>query len=306
MPPTMQSDPASKGEVLFLGTGIMGAPMARNLAAGGFSIFAWNRTPHKADALRAAGIVPVAELASLPVTRRVLVFMVSTGKVVDDLLFDGTAGVPVAGLLAPGSIVIVMSSTPVDCARRQAEKLAEKGIRYLDAPVSGGEKGAREATLSIMIGGEQGTIDEVLPLLQTLGTVTRIGPVGTGQLAKLANQTIVGITIGAVAEALALAEAGGADPEAVRRALMGGFADSTILRQHGGRMVSREFQPGAHASTQLKDLTTALAEGERNGGTFPLLSCCTELYELLCRSERRELDHSVLYLDVRDRAQLDA
>lgn len=292
-------------EVLFLGTGIMGTHMARHIAAAGFKVLAWNRSPDKAEALRSARVTPVKDLASLPVACRVAVVMLSTGQVVDGVLFDGTAGPPVAELLAENSIVIVMSSTPVECARLQSKRLGQMRIRYLDAPVSGGEKGAREGTLSIMVGGEQEAINEVLPILQSMGSVTRIGPVGTGQLAKMANQTIVGITIGAVAEALVLAEAGGAEPAAVREALLGGFADSTILRQHGDRMVRRNFQPGAHATTQLKDLKTALAAGEAGGGSYPILSLCTRLFEELCQSSRAVLDHSVFYLDARDRANLD-
>ena len=291
-------------EVLFLGTGIMGAHMARHIAAAGFNVSAWNRSYEKAAVLETAGIVPLRDLASLPPGHRVAIFMVSTGQVVDELLFQNTAGRPVADLLSEGSIVIVMSSTPVDITRSQAERLAQRRIRFLDAPVSGGEKGAREATLSIMVGGDQATVDEAGPLLRTMGRVTRIGPVGTGQLSKLANQTIVGITIGAVAEALLLAEAGGADPAAVREALLGGFADSTILRQHGERMIQRNFKPGGHATTQLKDLTTALAAIESTGGSYPLLALCRELYAELCESDRKSLDHSALYLDARDRARL--
>lgn len=291
----------SATEVLFLGTGIMGAPMACHIAAGGFRVSAWNRSHHKALRLGSAGVIPLGDLRSLPVLRRVVVLMVSTGLVVDELLFGDMAGLPVTELLVPGSVVIVMSSTPVESARSQAKELAKRDIRYLDAPVSGGEKGAREGRLSIMVGGEPGTVEESRPLLETMGSVTRIGPAGTGQLAKLANQAIVGITIGAVSEALVLAESGGADPGAVRLALVGGFADSTILRQHGERMISRSFLPGAHAVTQLKDLRTATAQATSTGGSYPLLSLCTELYEQLCRSERGELDHSALYLDARER-----
>ena len=283
----------------------MGGHMARHIAAGGFKVLAWNRNHSKAAVLSSAGVTPVKDLASLPLKPRVVVFMVSTGQVIDELLFGSTSGPPVASLLAENSIVIVMSSIPVESTRVQAERLAKLRIRYLDAPVSGGEKGAREGTLSIMVGGDQETLDEALPLLQTMGRVTRIGLVGTGQLAKLANQTIVGITIGAVAEALVLAEAGGADPGAVRDALLGGFADSTILRQHGERMINRNFKPGGHATTQLKDLTTALAAIESTGGSYPLLSLCAELYAELCESDRKELDHSALYLDARERGKLD-
>lgn len=305
MPAVSDSDRPTHAEVLFLGTGIMGGHMARHIAAAGFKVLAWNRSYPKAAALGNAGLIPLQDLASLTTALRTVIFMVSTGQVVDELLFEGTNGPPVVSLLAEDSIVIVMSSIPVGSARMQAERLAKSRIRYLDAPVSGGERGAREGTLSIMAGGEEKTVAEASPLLATMGRVTRIGPVGTGQLAKLANQTIVGITIGAVAEALVLAEAGGAEPAAVREALLGGFADSTILRQHGDRMVRRDFQPGAHATTQLKDLKTALAAIEHTGGRYPLLSLCAELYAELCQSDRADLDHSALYLDARERGKLD-
>ena len=291
-------------ELLFLGTGIMGAPMARRLCVAGISVTAWNRTAEKAAGLASAGVRTVHDLRDLSVKSRIVVVMLSTGEVVDQVLFGLAAGRPVMEILAPGSVVIVMSSISVESALQQAERLQARGVEYVDAPVSGGERGAIAGTLTIMAGGGADTCQRIAPVLAHLGTMTHVGPIGSGQLSKLANQLIVGISIGAVAEALVLAELGGADPSAVCRALQGGFADSTVLRQHGARMLERRFDPGAHCTTQLKDLSTALALGSKLGGTFPLLTLCTELYAALCKSSRQSLDHSALYLDTRDRTPL--
>ncbi|MCA8896661.1 MAG: NAD(P)-dependent oxidoreductase, partial [Amphiplicatus sp.] len=212
---------------------------------------------------------------------------------------DGGGGI--AQQLEPGSLVIVMSSIPVETARAQSEKLAAIGVSYIDAPVSGGERGAIAGTLTIMAGGEIEDIERARPLFEAMGRVTRVGPAGTGQLAKLANQTIVGITIGAVAEALLLAEAGGADISAVREALTGGFADSTILRQHGQRMAEDRFEPGAHAHVQLKDLSTAATLAEKFGLDSPLTNLTKELYTEMCEGKARDLDHSALYLHLKKR-----
>jgi len=291
-------------EILFLGTGIMGAPMARRLGAAGISVAAWNRTAEKAAGLAGAGVRTVQDLRDLSVKPRIVIVMLSTGEVVDQVLFGPAAGCPAVEILAPGSVVIVMSSISVESALQQAERLQARGIEYVDAPVSGGERGAIAGTLTIMAGGGADTCQRIAPVLTHLGTMTRVGAVGSGQLSKLANQLIVGISIGAVAEALVLAELGGADPRAVYSALQGGFADSTVLRQHGARMLERRFDPGAHCTTQLKDLSTALALGNKLGGAFPLLALCNDLYAALCKSSRQSLDHSALYLDARDRTPL--
>jgi 2-hydroxy-3-oxopropionate reductase len=198
-----------------------------------------------------------------------------------------------------------MSSIPVDTARREAERLAPLGISYVDAPVSGGERGAIAASLSIMAGGNDADIERLRSVFKALGRLTHVGPVGSGQLAKLANQLIVGVTIGAVAEALLLAEAGGANPAAVREALLGGFADSTILKQHGERMLQRNFAPGARAEVQLKDLRTGLAQAGACGCDLPFLSLAERLYQHMCQGERSGLDHSALYLEIRDRCHVD-
>lgn len=289
-------------EILFVGTGIMGAPMAVNLHAAGFHVTAWNRSVEKTAALSAQGIAIVENLQDLRTRKRIVIIMLSTGAVVDEILLGTEGGFGIKDRLAPDSIVVVMSSIPVETAQSQAAILKELDIQYLDAPVSGGEAGARNASLSIMIGGDHETARTIEPVLACMGRMTYVGPVGAGQLAKLANQTIVGITICAVAEALILAELGGADPVAVRNALIGGFADSTILQQHGERMLSGNFKPGAYATTQLKDLKTAIEYGEKSGGEFPMLSRCRELYQDMCDSSRKDLDHSAMFLEIRDKA----
>ncbi len=200
----------------FLGTGIMGGHMARRLCEAGHTMTAWNRTRAKAEPLSAQG----ARIADSPTTAvegaEVVICMLSDGPVCDAVLIEeGTvAAMPAGGL------VIVMSSIPVETARAQAEKAAELGLRYIDAPVSGGEAGARDGTLAIMAGGEKGDVEEAREIFEALGRPTRVGPAGSGQLAKLANQVIVSNTLATVAEALLLAKVGGADPAAVREALL--------------------------------------------------------------------------------------
>lgn len=298
-----RENPNSVDDILFVGVGIMGAPMAQNLAAAGFSVSVWNRTMEKARAIEGKGVRIVEDLSGLGLARRSVILMVSTGAVADEVLFGSETAPGLSEALAPGSDVIVMSSIPVDVAERQAQRLWRARIDYIDAPVSGGERGAIDGTLTIMAGGDSAVIERLRPLFAPMGRVTHVGPVGAGQLAKLANQTIVGVTIGAVAEALLLAEAGGADPRAVREALLGGFADSTVLRQHGARMVDESFEPGAHCHVQLKDVTTAQALAEHYGVDAPLLRRTRDLYAELCETPLRMLDHSALYLHLRDRGK---
>lgn len=283
----------------------MGAPMVRRLCTAGLSVTAWNRDSAKAAPLAAEGAMVVDDLARMATAERVVMVMLSTGDVVDGVLFSGAAGAPVMGLLAPGSTVIVMSSIPVGHARAQAARLADAGVHYIDAPVSGGEAGAITGTLSIMAGGDSDLLAKLDPVFAPLGRLTHVGPVGSGSLAKLANQMIVGITIGAVAEALSLVELGGADLGAVRQALAGGFAGSTVLERHGARMIERAFAPGAHIDTQIKDLDTALTFGAEAGGAFPLLALCAQLFHQMADAGAGALDHSALYLDARRRAGLE-
>jgi 3-hydroxyisobutyrate dehydrogenase-like beta-hydroxyacid dehydrogenase len=224
--------------------------------------------------------------------------MLSSGSACDDILL-GDDGI-VARMRA-GSVLIVMSSIPVDTAQRHAQAAAERGIGYLDAPVSGGEKGAQDGTLAIMAGGDAEVFERARGVLQTMGRPTRIGPAGTGQLAKLVNQMMVASTIATVAEAMLLAERGGADPAQVRAALLGGFADSTILRQHAARMIARDFEPGGPAKYQIKDTKTALGFAQSVGLELPVLGLVDGLFTDMVEHGDGELDHSALIRELRRR-----
>ena len=288
----------TKSRIAFLGTGIMGLPMCRNLLQAGYAVTVWNRTQSKAAPLEADGADLVETARQAVDGADVVIIMLSSGPVVSEVLFDG-----VADNIAAGSVVIAMSSIPVETSREHAVHLKGQGVHYIDAPVSGGEKGAIEATLTIMAGGDAAIIAKNAALFSVLGRVTRVGPTGCGQLAKLANQTIVGITIDAVSEALLLAEAGGADLHALLEALSGGFADSTILRQHGERMVQGNFVPGAKAEVQLKDLKTSRQLAESLGLNLPVLSLTESLYREMCEAGHNDLDHSGLFVYLREKSR---
>jgi 2-hydroxy-3-oxopropionate reductase len=243
------------------------------------------------------GVEPVADPTDAARGAQIAILMLTDGPACDELLFARG----VAEALSEGASVVVMSSIPVPTARAQAARLAAGGIAYVDAPVSGGEKGAIEASLSIMAGGSATDIARVRPVLEVLGRLSHVGPVGTGQLAKLANQLIVGVSIGAVAEALLLVEAGGGDPQAVHAALMGGFADSTVWRQHGARMLEHRFEPGARAAVQAKDMRTILAEARDCGLDLPFAALAETLFAAMADGPRAGFDHSALYLEIADR-----
>jgi len=291
-------------KIAFVGTGIMGGHMARRLAQAGFEVSAWNRTPSKSSKLAEFGVVtadsPSAAMAGAALT----IVMLSSGPVVDSVLFevDAAGTIPVESL-PTGSIVIVMSSIPVETSRKQAQRLTKRGIAYLDAPVSGGEGGAREGTLSIMVGGDAEVVNAATAVLSVMGTVTHIGQVGTGQLAKLANQIIVGVTVAGVAEALHLAKAGEADIAAVRHALLGGFASSTILKVLGERMVTGNFVPGGPAIYQVKDLVTARELAEDYGLELPMLKAAENLFNDMIEHGDGELDNSAIFLEIGRRSK---
>jgi 3-hydroxyisobutyrate dehydrogenase-like beta-hydroxyacid dehydrogenase len=286
----------SANRISFIGTGIMGGHMARRLAQAGFAVSAWNRSPSKAKALERFGVTVAAEAAEAVRYADVVIAMLSSGPVCDDVLFGANA---VADAMSPGSTLAVMSSIPVDTARRQAELAAQKGMRYVDAPVSGGEKGADEGKLAIMAGGEADTIDALRPVFAELGRVTHVGPAGAGSLAKLANQLIVASNICAVAEALLLAERGGADPARVREALLGGFADSTVFRRHGLRMIEGDFVPGGPAKYQIKDTGTALVLAASLDLTLPVAMEVDRIFRGLVEHGGGDLDHSAAILELR-------
>ncbi|GHB09200.1 NAD(P)-dependent oxidoreductase [Modicisalibacter luteus] len=279
-----------------LGTGIMGAPMAVRLARAGYTVKAWNRSRDKAAALEADGVSVCDEPAQAGRDADVVIIMLSSGQVCDDILFGDAA---LLDAMRAGSTLIVMSSIPVETARRQAAEAQMRGVRYLDAPVSGGEKGAIDGTLAIMAGGDKATFDDVCAVLAHLGNPVHVGPAGSGELAKLANQMIVGNTIATVAEALLLAERGGADPAKVREALLGGFADSTILRAHGQRMLDGDFQPGGPAKWQYKDTSTAVALMASMDLDLPVTRLVDALFQAMVEHGDGDLDHSGLIRELR-------
>lgn len=280
--------------VAFLGIGLMGMPMTLNLVAAGYQLRVWNRTRHKAEVLRSDSVQVADSVEEALQGADCVITMLESGPVVDAILYRQRT----FEASAPGTLFIDMSSIPPPLARDHQQQLHACGRRYLDAPVSGGTVGAAQASLSIMAGGDPDDFEAARPLFEVLGTPHLIGPCGSGQLAKLANQAIVGITIGAVSEALLLAAAGGADPAAVRRALGDGFAGSRILDIHGLRMIQRDFVPGATSRVQLKDLRAILETARSQGLSLPLTERVYQDYQALVRSGKEELDHSALLLQL--------
>lgn len=298
---------AAKPTVAFIGTGIMGAPMARNLARAGYAVTAWNRSPEKALALAADGVAAAETASEAAAEADSVILMLSDGPACDHVLNDqGDHGAPVLPAMRAGARLIVMSSIPVETARGQAERAKARGVGYLDAPVSGGERGAIDGTLAIMAGGEQDDFDAMAEALAAMGRPTRVGPAGTGQLAKLANQIIVGNTLTTVAEALIFAAQGGADPAAVRRALTGGFADSAILQHHGERMCLGNWKPGGFSRYQLKDLRTAMAFAGTIDLDLPVSTLVTQLYEDTVANGDGDLDQSAVYREIARKNGLDS
>ena len=286
------SDLNARPRIAFIGIGLMGLPMANNLINAGFPLQVWNRTSAKAEALDGDGVSVAVSVIDALADADIIISMLESGPVVDQLLYHSQA----YRRAKAGALFIDMSSIPPATARQHAQLLQASGRDHLDAPVSGGTLGAAEASLSIMVGGSRAAFERAAPVLHTLGTPHYIGPSGAGQLAKLANQAIVGITIGAVSEALLLASAGGADPVAVRAALSGGFASSRILTQHGQRMIERDFTPGARARVQLKDLDTIVASAAEYGLELPLTRNAQQLYQAMVDDGLDQLDHSALLL----------
>ncbi len=249
----------------------MGLPMASRISLAGYPLTAWNRTRAKAEPLLEIG----SRVANMPDAARsadIVITMLEAGPVVLQVV---TSILP---LLRPGTLVIDMSSTRQSEAVQIHDLLRQHHVSFLDAPVSGGVLGAEAGTLAIMAGGSRTDFERAEPILKVMGRPTLVGPAGCGQLAKLCNQLIVGGTISIVAEALLLAQAGGADPAAVRAAIRGGFAESRILEVHGQRMLDRNFIPGGQVKSQAKDMDNILAAATDAGLQLPVTSLVTDLY----------------------------
>jgi len=283
--------------IAFLGTGLMGSRQARRLLDAGYRLAVWNRSREKAEALAPYG-AQVADTASEAVRDAdIVILMLENGTIVTDVLLDQG----VAEALRPGSVLVDMSSIKPAEAQDHARRLAECGVQHIDAPVSGGTVGAEQGTLAIMAGGDEQAFFRVKPILEVMGRPVHVGPHGAGQLAKLANQIIVGVTIGAVAEALFLAQRGGADPAKVREALRGGFAESRVLELHGQRMVERDFATKGRSVTHLKDLDNALDAAERLAlDAVPYTALTADLFRGLIENAG-DLDHSGLLVEIERR-----
>ena len=285
----------SGSQIGFIGLGNMGKPMARHLMTTGAQLTLFNRSKQVLEELQGEG----ADVASCPreVAERVgddLIFLSlpnagSVAEVVEgeDGLFEG---------LATGSKVVDMGSTAVEPTRAWHERALGMDSDWIDAPVSGGQKGAREANLTIMAGGLEESVEALRPVLGVLGTtITYMGPSGAGQCAKLANQIIVASTIASLSEAFLLCRENGVDLKAARTALLGGFAQSKILDQHGLRMIEEDFEPGGTAINQLKDLVEAAKVADSGNLNLPMLETNKKLWERMLEDGLGELDHSGLY-----------
>jgi 2-hydroxy-3-oxopropionate reductase len=278
-------------KVGFIGLGIMGTPMAGHLRAGGHELHVYDIKGIPAE-LKDKGVTVCASAKAATAPAEIVITMVPDTPHVEAALF-GKDGV--AEALAPGKIVVDMSSISPLETKRFARRIGELGCQYLDAPVSGGEVGAKAASLTIMVGGPEEAFKKVKPLFDLMGkNVTLVGGNGDGQTTKVANQIIVALTIEAVGEALLFASKAGADPAKVRQALMGGFASSRILEVHGERMVKRTFEPGFRIELHQKDLNLALQGARALGVSLPNTATCQELFNSCAAHGGSKWDHSAL------------
>ncbi|CAH1749346.1 tartronate semialdehyde reductase 2 [Thauera humireducens] len=275
----------------FIGLGIMGTPMAGHLLAAGHAVHTYTRgdTP---KALLEAGAKPCANGAEVARNADIIITMVPDTPHVEDALFNPEG---VAAGLSKGKIVVDMSSISPVATKEFARRINALGCEYLDAPVSGGEVGAKAASLTIMVGGNEAAFDRVKPIFELMGkNITLVGGNGDGQITKVANQIIVALNIEAVGEALLLAAKAGADPAKVRQALMGGFANSRILEVHGERMVKRSFDPGFRIELHQKDLNLALTTARQLGVSLPNTATAQELFNACAAHGGAKWDHSAM------------
>jgi 2-hydroxy-3-oxopropionate reductase len=278
----------------FIGTGLMGLPMAKNILKAGYNLKAFNRSQNKAAPLKDQGAEISSSIKEAVSDSDVVITMLTDDTAVDEIMSSSDF---LEGLKSD-SIVIDMSSVKPSTATKHGNNLKTKRINYLDAPVSGGTIGAEEASLAIMVGGEQDIFNKASEILKTMGNPTLVGPVGSGQVSKLANQIIVGLTIGAVAEAVTLCEKAGADPVKMISALSGGWADSKILQTHGKRMIEKDFSPKGKTSTHLKDMNNILDCANNFNTHLPISNLVKEMYKTLVENDHGDKDHSSLYMEI--------
>ena len=272
----------------------MGLPMAKNLLKAGYSLKAFNRSQKKAEALKEFGAEIATSIDDVVSNSDVVITMLTDDMAINEVMDSSNF----LENLKSNTTVIDMSSVKPTTATKYGNNLKSKNIKYLDAPVSGGTIGAEEASLAIMVGGEQDVFNEALNVLKAMGNPSLVGPVGSGQVSKLANQIIVGLTIGAVAEAITLCEKAGANPNKMIKALSGGWADSKILQTHGKRMIDKDFTPKGRTSVHLKDMNNILECANSFNTHLPISNLVKEMYKTLVENGHGETDHSSLYKEI--------
>src|SRR6056300_1280452 len=275
----------------FIGIGLMGFPMAKNILKSAYNLKAYNRSQDKADRLKEFGAEISISIKEVVTNSDAIITMLTDDSAVEKVMGSNEF----ISNIKEGATVIDMSSVNPVITKKYAEILKQKNINYLDAPVSGGTIGAEEASLAIMVGGDEETFKQCYDLLKILGNPTLVGPVSSGQISKLANQIIVGVTIGAVAEAVTLCEKSGTNPNKMIEALSGGWADSKILQTHGKRMIDQDFTPKGKTTTQLKDMTNIINAGKAVETYLPISSLIKEMYNDLVADGHGNTDHSSLY-----------
>ena len=283
-------------KISFIGTGLMGFPMAKNLLQKNLDLKIFSRTLEKAKPLGELGGKIINSLGKTVLDADIIFTMLTDDDAVEKVLGD----TEFLNNLKPSSTVIDMSSIKPKIAIKYGKLLKEIKINFLDAPVSGGTIGAEEASLAIMVGGEQEVFDNVFDVLKIMGNPTLVGPNGSGQISKLANQIIVGVTIGAVAEAITLCEKAGVDANKFIQALSGGFADGKILQNHGKRMIEKDFSPKGKVSTHLKDMNNILECASGFNTELPISNLIQSMFKSLVDNGSSNDDHSALYKEIKN------
>ena len=283
-------------KISFIGTGLMGFPMAKNLLQKNLDLKIFSRTLEKAKPLGELGGKIINSLGKTVLDADIIFTMLTDDDAVEKVLGD----TEFLNNLKPSSTVIDMSSIKPKIAIKYGKLLKEIKINFLDAPVSGGTIGAEEASLAIMVGGEQKVFDNVFDVMKIMGNPTLVGPIGSGQISKLANQIIVGVTIGAVAEAITLCEKAGVDANKFIQALSGGFADGKILQNHGKRMIDKDFSPKGKVSTHLKDMNNILECASGFNTQLPISNLIQSMFKSLDDNGSSNDDHSALYKEIKN------
>ena len=278
----------------FIGTGLMGFPMAKNLLKSGFKVKVFNRTVEKANPLKKFGAEISISIKQVVKDQDVIITMLTDDTAVNEVMKN----IEFIENIKADATVIDMSSIKPKTAFNHGNILKLKNVNYLDAPVSGGTIGAEDGSLAIMVGGDQKVFDNVFDIFKSMGNPTLVGPISSGQVSKLANQIIVGLTIGAVAEAVTLCEKAGADPNKMIEALKGGWADSKILQTHGKRMINKDFSPKGKTSTHLKDMNNILECAQNFNTQLPISKLVKEMYKSLVENGHGDKDHSSLYKEI--------